>query len=183
MVVMGASVGGFKALRTIFSPLPADFPVPVLVVRHQAADTDDYVVEALNRDCQVHFKFAEEGEQPEAGTIYIAPPDHHLMVGNNGQLHLSKGVPVNYSRPSIDPLFISAAQHYKSTLLAVILTGSNGDGVDGLIEVKGMGGRIVVQDPESAESDVMPRMAMEQVEVDYLVWLDQIGAFLWGMDR
>lgn len=77
MVVVGTSAGGFQALKKIFSPLPVDFALPVLVVRHQASDTDPYVIEALNRESQLHFKFAEEGEQPVAGSIYLAPPDTH----------------------------------------------------------------------------------------------------------
>ncbi len=183
MVVVGTSMGGFQALKKIFSPLPVDFPVPVLVVRHQASDTDHYVIEALNGECQLYFKFAEEGERPMAGTVYLAPPDTHMMIRSSGQIHLSTGQPVNHSRPSIDPLFISASQQYGESLLAVVLTGANADGVEGLKLVKQRGGRVLVQDPESAEADMLPRAAMDAVEVDDLIWLDQIGSFLWGINR
>ncbi len=183
MVVVGTSMGGFQALKKIFSPLPVDFSVPVLVVRHQASDTDHYVIEALNRECQLHFKFAEEGERPVAGTVYLAPPDTHMMIRSSGQIHLSSGQPVNHSRPSIDPLFTSASQLFGESLLAVVLTGSNADGVAGLKTVKFRGGAVLVQDPESAEADTLPRAAMDAVEVDHLVWLDQIGSFLWELNR
>jgi two-component system chemotaxis response regulator CheB len=183
MIVVGTSIGGFQALKKIFSPLPVDFNIPVLVVRHQASDTDDYVIEALNRETQLQFKFAEEGERPDAGTVYLAPPNTHMMVARSGRIHLSYGQQVNHSRPSIDPLFISAAKLYGESLLAVVLTGANRDGVDGLKVVKKSGGTVLVQDPESAEAEILPSAAIAAVEVDYLVWLDQIGSFLWGVNR
>jgi two-component system chemotaxis response regulator CheB len=183
MVVAGTSMGGFQALKQIFSPLPSDFPVPVLVVRHQASDTDHYVIDAMNRESQLRFKFAEEGEWPLAGTVYLAPPDSHMMVHSSGQIHLSSGQPVNYSRPSIDPLFISAAQLYGESLLAMVLTGANSDGVEGVKRVKQLGGRVLVQDPGSAEADTLPRAALAAIEADFLIWLDQIGPFLWGINR
>lgn len=183
MVVIGASMGGFHALQRIFSPLPADLSMPVLVVRHQAADTDPAVIHALNRASHLQFKFAEEGEKPRAGVVYIAPPDQHLLVSRSGKIHLSSGQRVNHSRPSIDPLFTSASEYYGRSLLAVVLTGSNRDGVDGCKSVKQAGGAVLVQDPASAESDILPTSVLQSVEVDHLVWLDQIGAFLWGLNR
>ncbi len=105
------------------------------------------------------------------------------MVGKKGRLQLSADKPVNFSRPAIDPLFKTAAEVHGSFLLAVVLTGANADGANGLREVKAQGGTILVQDPASAVADTMPKAALAAVEVDYMVWLDQIGPLLWTLTR
>ena len=183
LIVIGTSQGGFEALKVVLAPLPADFPVPILVVRHQPADSGDYLISALNKVCKLTVKFAEEDERPKPATVYLAPPDRHLLVGEEGILRLSADEPVNHSRPAIDPLFISAAKFSDSRLLAVVLTGANIDGTDGVIEVKKHGGSVLIQDVASAEADIMPAAAQAAVDADYVVWLDQIGPTLWTLTR
>ena len=118
-IVMGTSMGGFEALKKILAPLPVDFPVPVLVVRHQAANSCDYIINSLNDACQLKFKYAEQGDHPRPGTVYLAPPDRHLLINKTGHLQLSEHERVNFSRPAIDPLFKSVAQVYAAGVLAV----------------------------------------------------------------
>ncbi len=183
VIVVGTSRGGFEALKSVLGPLPADFPTPILVVRHQSPKTDNYLVDALNRTCHLKVKFAENGEQPLSGVIYIAPPDRHLLVGKNGRLELSAGVPVKFSRPAIDPLFESAAKFYGPAVMAVVLTGANNDGAEGLLEIQKRGGKVMVQDPDSAEANAMPKAALATVKPDYIVWRDQIGPQLWSLTR
>jgi len=180
-IVIGASQGGFEALKKVLAPLPVDFSVPILVVRHQCARSDGYVVQALNQICQLKVKFAEQRECPQPGTVYLAPPDLHLLVDKEGCLQLVHSDPVHFSRPAIDPLFESAAHCYGSRLLAVVLTGANSDGADGVVMVKKYNGRVLVQDPMTAEADVMPKAALAAVEADYIIWLDQIGPMLWTL--
>ncbi len=181
VVLIGTSQGGFDALRKVLSPLPADLPVPILVVRHQSANTDSFLLTALSREAQLKVKFAEQGETPYSGTVYIAPPDFHLLVGTDGLLQLSQEEKVKFSRPAIDPLFVSAAAYYGPTALAVLLTGGNDDGTNGVVEIKKHGGRVLIQDPDSAVAPIMPRAALAAVDADYLIWLDQIGPQIWTL--
>ncbi len=183
MTVMGASAGGFQALRQILGVLPLDYETPILVVRHQSPDADDYVVRALGRETPLRVGFAEQGQRPEQGHVYLAPPDRHLLVDDGGCLCLTDGPPIHFSRPAIDPLFLSSARFYRRQLLAVVLTGGNQDGAAGAAEVKRLGGTLVVQHPESAEAARMPREALALTEPDYLVWLSQIGPLLWDLNR
>lgn len=183
MVVVGTSQGGFDALKTVLGPLPNDFPAPIVVVRHQKADSDDYILKALGKVSQLKVRFAVHGEIPAPGVVYLAPPDRHLLVGNDGCFHLSMGKPVHFSRPAIDPLFQTAASCFGPNIIAVVLTGANSDGADGVKAIKAHGGVVMVQDPESAEARAMPKAAMASVDVDHTIWLDQIGPFLWSLFR
>lgn len=185
LIVVGASHGGFEALKKVLRPLPADFPVPILVVRHQSPQTDDYLIDAMNRACQLKVTFAEAGERPQPGVVYIAPPDRHLLVDHNGRLKVTDDAPVNFSRPAIDPLFLSAAKRYGASVLAVVLTGANDDGAIGAAAIHNNGGRVMVQDPVSAESPTMPLATITTVPLDGndIVWLDQIGPQLWDLTR
>ena len=110
--------------------------------------------------------------------IYIAPPNYHLLVEADRTFSLSIDEPVNYARPSIDVLFETAADVYKTNLIGVILTGANTDGSHGLKRIKETGGLSVVQDPSTAEADTMPRAAIAAVDVDYVLPLEEIGKVL-----
>ncbi len=180
-IVIGTSKGGFDALKKILMPLPVNICAPILVVRHQAKNITDYAIKALNDSCQLEVKYAQENEIPAAGTVYLAPADKHLLVSGNGRLTLSHSEKVNYSRPAIDPLFQTAADYFGQGLLAIVLTGLNTDGVAGVVKVKSQGGRVLVQDPDSAEASNMPSAVIRAIEVDYVIWLDQIGPFIWQL--
>ncbi|MGB3225505.1 MAG: chemotaxis protein CheB [Desulforhopalus sp.] len=177
-VVLGVSAGGFHALPAVLSYLDRTLPVPVFIVQHLSPLSDTYLVEHLQDICQIEVKLAEDKEAPRPAVIYLAPPDYHLLIEADYSLALSMEDRVNYSRPSIDVLFESAAEVYFDTLIGVIMTGANTDGSKGLREIKRCGGITVVQAPETAEVDLMPRSAINSVEVDYIVPLDELGAFL-----
>lgn len=183
LIVIGASQGGFEALKTVLSPLPSDFSVPIVVVRHQLYDSDDYIIYALSKICLLNIKYAEDNEIALSGCVYLAPPDKHLLINNDGRLVLSESKKVNYSRPAIDPLFESAAEYFKDQLLAIILTGANNDGVQGLVKVKKRRGTIIIQDPDSAESNIMPKASLAKVKPDHLIWLNQIGPLMWNLTQ
>ncbi len=174
IVVIGASAGGVDALMEVARHLPKDLAAPVLVVLHVPAETPSLLPQILARHGNLPAKAAEDGEKSRNGTIYVAPPDHHLLVENDGTLTLRRGPRENRHRPSVDPLFRSAAIAAGSNAIGVILTGSLDDGTAGLLAIKNRGGFTIVQDPEDAVYPGMPRSALEHVDVDVCVPLDRI---------
>jgi two-component system, chemotaxis family, protein-glutamate methylesterase/glutaminase len=181
--VIGASAGGWNALKTILGVLPEDFPLAIMVVMHRHPHSDDYLEKSLDNDCAVRVKQADEKESIISGTVYFAPPNYHLLIEDIHTLSLSVAGPVNYSRPSIDVLFESAAYVYGDTLAGLILTGANNDGAGGLKKIKDMGGLVLVQDPETAEASAMPRAAIAATDPDFVLPLGEIGAFLKDLVR
>ena len=177
-VAIGVSTGGVHALQKLLGQLPADFSLPVLVVQHIGADTGSGLAKLLDDRCALNVKEADEQDAILAGTVYLAPPNYHLLVEREGFLSLSADPYVSFARPSIDVLFESAAEVFGPDLIGVILTGANSDGSRGLRAVKQKGGVAVVQDPADAEAPQMPLAAMAATEVDYLVALDDMAALL-----
>lgn len=163
-VVIGSSAGAVSALSSMLPQLPSDYPLPILIVVHVSADRDNKVAKLFQSTCRLNVKEAEDKEPVAPGTVYFAPPDYHLLVENDRRLSLSNEEPVNFSRPSIDVLFESAADAYGRALLAIILTGANNDGAEGLRAVCAAGGLAVVQTPESAEASAMPEAALAACE-------------------
>ena len=177
-IVIGTSAGGLNALQKILGPLPADFPLPILVVQHRLPAADDFLTFSLNESCALSVKEAEEKELIKPGFIYIAPANYHLLVEGDKTLSLTIDAKVCYARPSIDVLFETAAEAYLSALVGIILTGANNDGTAGLKKIKEKGGLTIAQDPATAESDVMPLSAIRENVVDKILSLAEIASFL-----
>ncbi len=177
-VLIGVSAGGLIALKTIIPHLPANFPASVIIVQHLSPDADDFFVRHLNQKAQLFVKEAEDKEKALRGTVYLAPPNYHLLIEADRTFTLSADDRVNFSRPSIDVLFETAAETYQNKAIGVILTGANNDGAAGLKKIKQLGGLTVVQSPESAEADTMPKAALKAVDVDFVVPLARMGQFL-----
>lgn len=177
-VVIGVSTGGVRALQTLLGQLPADFPVPVLVVQHMAPDSESGFAKLLDDRCSLCVKEADEQDQIVPGTVYLAPPNYHLLVEPNGFLSLSADPHVSFSRPSVDVLFESAAAVFGAELIGVVLTGANFDGSRGLKTIKQCGGLAIVQDPADAEAEQMPQAAIAATEVDHVIALDAMAALL-----
>ena len=175
---MGVSAGGFKALSTVLPCFDRDFPLPVFIVQHLSPSSDSYFVDHLQSLCSVQVKMAEDKELARRGVVYLAPPDYHLLIETDYTLALSLENRVNYSRPSIDVLFASAAEVYLGGLIGVVMTGANNDGAIGLQRIKECGGLTVVQAPGTAEVDVMPLAAIDAVPVDHIITLARLGDFL-----
>jgi two-component system chemotaxis response regulator CheB len=144
--------------------------------------SDNYMVRMLNELSTITVKEADEKEPVLPGVAYVAPPDYHLLVEQDFTLSLSVEEKVNYSRPSIDVLFETAADAYGPHLMGVVLTGANADGSNGLAYIKQKGGYAVVQKPEDAESPAMPRAAIEKASPDLVLSLPEIISFLSGGD-
>ncbi len=177
-VVVGASAGGLYALKKLLPALPATFSCPVLVVQHMSPKSDNYMTRMLNDLSPLTIKEADEKESIMPGTVYFAPPDYHLLVEADFTLSLSMEEKVNYSRPSIDVLFETAADVYGPHLMGIILTGANADGANGLLAVKKKGGFTIVQHPDDAESPAMPRAAIERAKPHKILTLNEIIAIL-----
>lgn len=177
-VVIGASSGGMKALLKIFSGLPRDFKMPIVVVQHIKATSENYSVEVFGNHCRLPVKEAEEKEKIAGGAIYLAPPDYHLLIEPDKTFSLSVDEKVNFARPSIDVLFESAAFAYKSSLVGILLTGANHDGAAGMLKIKNAGGLTISQDPETAECAVMPEAAIKLGAADLVLSLQEIPDLL-----
>jgi two-component system chemotaxis response regulator CheB len=176
-VVIGCSLGGYYALRTILAALPRDYPLPVAIVQHRGADHVELLAPALQELTHLPVREAEDKEPIIPGCVYVAPADYHLLV-DVGRFALSTDAKVLAARPSIDMLFESAADAYLDRVVAVVLTGASKDGTVGAARVKQKGGVVVVQEPATAECRVMPQSVVQSVAVDRLLPLDGIASFL-----
>ena len=177
-IVIGVSAGGMEALSKIIPKLPADFPYPIAIVQHLHPQSDDFLITDLNKRSQITVKQADEKESLKPSTAYFAPSNYHLLIENDKTFSLSVCDLVNFARPAIDVLFETAAEVFHDKLLGIVLNGANGDGSKGAKKIKEYGGKIIAQDPESAEVDIMPRTTIEAVKVDYILDLDKIVDFL-----
>lgn len=181
-IVIGVSSGGLNAMKIMFSHLPADFKMPIMIVQHISPRSENQWIDLLNNKSQLPIKEADEKEKIESGMVYIAPPNYHLMVEKDKTFSLTVEERVNYARPSIDVLFESAAEAYKNKLIGVILTGSNNNGTNGLKRIQECGGLTIVQDPQTAESAYMPASAIAAAKPEYILPLEKIIELLIEID-
>ena len=177
-VVIGASAGGVEALFALLPALPADMRAAVFVVIHLPRERPSRLAAIFQARCALPVREAQDKEPVTSGTVYVAPPDYHLLVDEGPRIALSTDEPVNFSRPAIDVLFESAADAYRERLLAVVLTGANHDGAAGLAAVQRRGGVAVVQDPENAEVALMPAAALRSSPTSLVFSLADIGCLL-----
>lgn len=178
IVAVAASAGGVQALSTFVGALPADFPVPVLVVQHLDPRHETTIAVILDRRSVLRVKLAAHGERAERGTVYFAPPDHHLLVDENGGLSLSDSAKEHFVRPAADVLFESVASAYGPRAIACVLTGTGRDGGTGAHVVRSRGGTVIVEDPETAEFAGMPNAVLAEGEVDMVLPLHEIPTAL-----
>jgi two-component system chemotaxis response regulator CheB len=177
VIVIGTSAGGVEALRELASGLPPGLPAAIFVVLHIPPTAPSLLPNILNKVGPLRADHAIDGEPIEHGRIYIAPPDHHLLV-ERGRARVVRGPKENRMRPAADPLFRSAAYAYGSRVVGVVLTGGLDDGTAGLAAVKRRGGVAVAQDPDEALYAGMPRSAVENIDVDYCLPLVDIAPAL-----
>jgi two-component system, chemotaxis family, protein-glutamate methylesterase/glutaminase len=177
IIVMGASAGGLSAFNRIIKDLPEQLNATVFIVWHVSPYSTSILPEILNRASKLKAKHPADGESIEMGKIYIAPPDHHLLL-ELGRIRLTKGPKENRFRPAIDPLFRSAAYAYGSRVVGIVLSGALDDGTAGLWAIKDRGGIAVVQDPAEAEQSSMPASALANVQVDHCLPVSDIPALL-----
>jgi len=174
-VVTGGSAGGVEALCAILSALSSNFPLPVLVVQHLHASDDGAFASHLARATGKRVVEPCDKERIEAGRVYAAPANYHMLVEKDGTISLSVDERVNWSRPSIDVLFESAARAWGQALIAVILSGASDDGAQGMRAIKAAGGLTIAQDPACAQMPLMPQSAIDAGGVDETLGLEEIG--------
>lgn len=177
IIVIGASAGGVEAVASVVEGLPPDLAAAVFVVVHFPAHVESVLPRILTRRGTLKAVHARDGDAIEHGTVYVAPPDRHLLV-ERGRMRLVRGPRENAARPAVDPLFRSAALAYGARVIGVVLTGNLDDGTAGLRAVHAAGGVAVVQDPDEALYAGMPSSAVHNVAVDHVVPLAAIPALL-----
>ena len=177
VVAIGASAGGLHALSQVLRDLPGTFPASIVVVQHLSPAHKSWMADLLSRSTRLRVKQAEHGEIMMPGTVYVAPPDEHLLVGP-GKLQLAHTQLVHFSRPSIDLLFESVAGTYGSRGMGVVLSGSGSDGSAGIRAIKEAGGTTLAQKPTEAEFPPMPLAAVKTGCIDFVVPLHDIGKTL-----
>jgi two-component system chemotaxis response regulator CheB len=181
IVAIAASAGGITALGRVLGGLPPGFPVPVVVVQHLDPRHKTIIAEVLGRRAKLPVVLATDGERANAGTIYVAPPNHHLLVEADGVLVLSSSELVHFLRPSADLLFESVAGAYGPRAIACVLTGTGSDGTMGASAVKSRGGTVIVEDPEFAEFKGMPEAAVAAGAADFILPLDEVAQVICGL--
>jgi two-component system chemotaxis response regulator CheB len=180
-VAIGGSAGAVQALSHILPSLPADYPLPVLVVIHVPPGRSNALVPLFQTKCRVSVKEAEDKEEAKGGVVYFAPSDYHLLVEEDGCLALSSDELVNHSRPSIDVLFESAADAFGPALAGVVLTGANDDGALGLKAIVEAGGVGLIQDTDEAYASAMPTAARAACPSARVMTLEAIADYLVGL--
>ena len=181
-IVIGVSSGGMNAMKIIFSQLPNEFGIPIIIVQHIGSHSENMWIKLLNERSNIELIEAEEKEKIEKGKVYIAPANYHLLIERDKTFTLTIDERVNYARPSIDVLFETAAEAYQNKLIGVVLTGSNNDGTKGLQRIKECGGLTIVQDPDTAESYYMPASAIASFLPDHILPLEEIVKLLIEID-
>jgi two-component system chemotaxis response regulator CheB len=181
-IVIGASAGGVQVLTKLVADLPRDLPAAVFIVLHIPAHAPSQLPEILARDTRLKVTHARTGEEIRTGHVYVAPPDHHLLIEGK-RIKLVHGPKENFHRPSIDALFRSAARSAGPRVIGVILTGARADGSIGMRQIKQCGGVTIVQDPSEAQFPSMPTSVMQQIKVDYSLPLHEIAATLVTLSR
>lgn len=177
LIVVGTSLGGFSALKTMLRGIPGTFNAPIAIVQHRDKHSGSMLRHSLQQDSALPIQDVEDKDPIRPGQIYLAPANYHLLI-EPGQFALSTDPPVMFARPSIDVLFESAAEVYRDRVIGVVLTGANRDGAQGLAHIKTNGGFAIVQDPKTAYCPVMPEAAIAATTVDSILPLEEIVSTL-----
>ena len=178
IVIIGGSAGSLTVLLSVLPFLPQDIGAAIVLVTHRHSGSEILLEALLSARASLPVCDIEEKDMPWPGYIYVAPADYHLLFEPDGSFALDSSEKVNYSRPSIDVSFESAARVFGPAVVAVLLSGANADGADGLYEIKQHGGVTIVQDPATAEVDYMPRSALQLFTPDYIARPDEMALLI-----
>ena len=180
VVVIGSSLGGLQAVATVLAALPEGFHLPIVIAQHRATvpPSDGELQAIWQRHTSLVVCDAEDKAPVLPSRVYIAPADYHVMMETRDRLALSTEGPVLWARPSIDVLFETAAEAYGDSAIGLILTGASADGSQGLRAIRARGGCALVQEPMSAECDVMPRAALAATAANHVMGLGDLGRLL-----
>ncbi|MFC3561290.1 chemotaxis protein CheB [Pedobacter jamesrossensis] len=177
-LVIGGSAGSLDVLLEVFPNLSSDINFPIIIVTHRKAGRDSLLGDLLKNRTKLTVNEAEEKEIIRPGNVYIAPADYHLLIEEDHTISLDYSEKVNYSRPSIDVTFQSAAQVFKDELVCILLSGSNADGVAGLKTVNNFGGLVVIQNPNTAIIPYMPQQALNEIKSAEVLDANSMAEFI-----
>ncbi len=178
VLLIGGSAGSLNVLLKALPQLRKDIKICIVIVLHRKSSFDSSLVQLLSTQTSLSIKEAEEKEDIKQGTIYLAPPDYHLLIEKDCTFSLDFSEKINYSRPCIDVTFETGADAFGHKVAALLLSGANSDGTAGIKAVKSCGGITAVQNPEDAEVAYMPAKAITATQVDYILNADEMGAFI-----
>jgi two-component system, chemotaxis family, protein-glutamate methylesterase/glutaminase len=178
LIVMGGSAGSLQVVLYLLGQLPGDYPIPLLVIIHRASSNDSMLLELLDVKSNLKVREVDEKEKIIPATVYLAPADYHVLIEKDKTFTLDYSEKMNYSRPSIDVSFISAALVYGKNLTGILLSGANEDGAEGLREIKQHGGKTIIQHPEEAIVSYMPLQASLKSKIDEVFTTEEITRYL-----
>ncbi|MEZ4873177.1 MAG: chemotaxis protein CheB [Bdellovibrionales bacterium] len=178
VIVIGASMGGLNAFAKIFSQIHEDFYLPIVCVNHITANFDSNWIKDINSKTPLEVSWGEHYQFVKPGHCIFGPPDHHIVFSGKTRVLLNDDEPYHQCRPAINHLFHSAAEHYGRGVLAILLTGLNHDGTDGLISVLQKHGQVLIQDPDDAAVADMPMAAVHKINPEYVYTLDEIARLM-----
>ncbi|GAB2560371.1 chemotaxis protein CheB [Spirosoma aerophilum] len=177
-IVIGGSTGSIEVLLSLLPALPGPLPFALIIVLHRKNTSDSTLANLLSTKTDSPFQEVDDKDPIRAGTIYLAPADYHLLIEQDKSFSLDDSEKVNYSRPSIDVTFESAADVYGSALIGILLSGANADGTLGLKAIQKAGGLLVAQQPETALVGFMPQQAILNTTVHYVLDIPGLIDFL-----
>ncbi len=178
LIVIGGSSGSLQVIMYILARLPNDYPIPVLLIIHRAYSVDSMLLDLLAMKSNITVREVEEKDKIVPSCVYLAPADYHVLIEKDETFTLDYSEKVNYSRPSIDVSFISAAGVYGNHLTGILLSGANEDGAEGLKEIKERGGHSIIQNPDEAVVAYMPLQATYKSRIDEVLDTEGIARYL-----
>lgn len=178
VIIIGGSAGSLVALMQILPELPQINYFSIVIVLHRKSTDQETLEDLIKLKSTTKVKTVEDKVPLLPGFIYVAPSNYHLLFEKNNTISLDTSEKINYSRPSIDVSFESAAEIYKNQLVGILLSGSNSDGTKGLMAIQRLGGVVVIQDPISAEMPFMPTNAIRNTTPDFILDIPEIIRFI-----
>jgi two-component system chemotaxis response regulator CheB len=177
-LVIGGSAGSMGVIIKILQAVKIDLAIAIIIVIHRKSNSTTGLAELFSHKCVVEVTEAEEKEEIKPGRVYLAPANYHLLIETDGTFSLDSSEKIQFSRPSIDVTFETAADAYGQHVAGLLLSGANSDGSFGLLSIANSGGLTIVQNPDSAEVDFMPRAAIYKTVVDYVISADDLPEFV-----
>lgn len=178
LMVIGGSAGSLEVIIKIFDSLPNAVSLTIVLILHRKSSVDNTLVDLLASKTAIQVKEVEDKEPLLINTVYVAPPDYHLLIEDKTSFSLDTSEKVLHSRPSIDVTFESAAEIFGKSVIGILLSGASADGAAGLCTIKECGGLTIVQDPETAEVGFMPQQAIQMGGVDKVINGNDLPSYL-----
>lgn len=178
LIVIGGSAGSLQPLLNIVGTLKSTYEIPILLVMHRNTSHSSALEELLSMRTQLVAREIEEKDRIVGGSIFICPPDYHILIEKDHTFSLDDSEKVNFSRPSIDVVFKSASEIYRDKLVCILLSGANADGAAGLVMARKNGSKTIVQDPEEAEAPYMPKEAIKMLPPDHILTSNEISGYI-----